>query len=349
MKKEPLDWLHSFTNQSLHLILFMTEQCNFRCIYCYEDFKLGNIQNDVILGVKNLISKRIGGLKHLSISYFGGEPLLNKAGVTDMTQWAQKICSEHGVKYDGNITTNGYSLDEKIFKTLLKGGINSYQVTLDGDKASHDKLRPTLNGKSTFDKIYANLLMMSRSNGQFECLVRLNVSDANFDGVRNFITSYLLKDLKEDRRFKVHFHPIWGRSELTLERNKNLSGLYELLHGGGMDTDMDADLADDSQASGLNNKGRDIEYVCYAAKANSFSIRANGVVQKCTVALNDDVNTIGRLHPDGTMTLDEEKLRKWIFASEKGCPLQALALENLAVPYKDAGKFATLAPELQMK
>src|ERR1700758_3175791 len=107
-KDQPLEWLHGFTNSSLHLVLFMTEQCNFRCVYCYEDFKLGNIQDEVVTGVKNLLLKRIPEIKHLAISYFGGEPLLNKAGVLDMTTWAKELCDKHSVKYTGNITTNGY-------------------------------------------------------------------------------------------------------------------------------------------------------------------------------------------------------------------------------------------------
>lgn len=344
-KDQPLDWLHAFTNSSLHLILFMTEQCNFRCVYCYEDFKLGNIQDEVVTGVKNLISKRIPEIQHLAISYFGGEPLMNKTGVLDMTTWAKELCDEHNVIYHGNITTNGYSLDKKTFENIFNGGISEYQITIDGDKVSHDKLRPTINGKTTFDKIVKNIKMMAESTYNFECIVRLNVSDSNFEGVKSFLKNEASSIFLNDKRFKIHFHPIWGKPELILTQEHQLDELNEMVDSIGLTHTDESGLTilDDSDTENISNaatkKGREADYVCYASKANSFSIRANGQIQKCTVALKDDINNLGKLNSDGTMTLDHEKLAKWVFSKEKGCPLQALALEKLAVPYEDAGKF----------
>ena len=59
----------------LHLILLPTEACNFRCTYCYEDFRLGRMSEDVVRGVEALLSRRAEGLARLEISWFGGEPL----------------------------------------------------------------------------------------------------------------------------------------------------------------------------------------------------------------------------------------------------------------------------------
>ena len=54
------------------LTLMPTEQCNFRCTYCYEDFSIGKMKEDVIRGIKNLLKQRIPTLKYLNISWFGG-------------------------------------------------------------------------------------------------------------------------------------------------------------------------------------------------------------------------------------------------------------------------------------
>ncbi|MFF7227918.1 hypothetical protein [Streptomyces sioyaensis] len=51
---------------------------------------------------------------------------------------------------------------------------------------------------------------------------------------------------------------------------------------------------------------------CYAARANSLVIRAGGRVGKCTVALTDPANTIGRLRPDGTLRIDNGRLSPWL-------------------------------------
>src|SRR5262249_1496447 len=72
----------------------------------------------------------------------------------------------------------------------------------------------------------------------------------------------------------------------------------------------------------------DNQYVCYASKANSLVIRSNGDIAKCTVALNDPRNTIGRLNEDGTLTINRDALVPWL----RG--LESLDAQVLACPYK---------------
>src|SRR5947209_19415198 len=70
----------------LHLILLPTEQCNFRCTYCYEDFSIGRMNPETIQGVKRLIDRRLEGLGFLSVSWFGGEPLLACDIIEDISE-----------------------------------------------------------------------------------------------------------------------------------------------------------------------------------------------------------------------------------------------------------------------
>ena len=63
-------------NRELHLILLPTEACNFRCVYCYESFRLKRMEPWVVEGIKRLLSRRAPDLRALSISWFGGEPPL---------------------------------------------------------------------------------------------------------------------------------------------------------------------------------------------------------------------------------------------------------------------------------
>lgn len=323
------DWLGGFSNQSLHLILFMTEQCNFRCVYCYEDFKLGNIQEEVINGVKNLVLNRISNLKNLAISFFGGEPLMNSKAVLEISNWAQHLTNQYGVEYKANITTNGYSLHQKLFRKLIAAKVSEFQITLDGDREWHDRTRVSIKQKPTFEIIHRNLLAMSRSDLEFKCLLRLNVADNNLEGVRQFLQRNATV-LGKDSRFPLHFHPIWGMESLKLSRLTEMESLKALAHSLGYAG---------CEPSENSEKGRDKEYVCYAARADSFSIRADGRVQKCTVALNNPLNTIGQICEDGSLKLDQDKFRTWVFAERKDCPLKYLELENLAVAYEGAGKF----------
>ena len=77
-------------------------------------------------------------------------------------------------------------------------------------------------------------------------------------------------------------------------------------------------------------------YVCYAGKANSFVIRADGGVAKCTVALYDERNRVGKLNEDGTIALDRLRLMPWL----KG--LETLDLDTLACPYQTLTRTETV-------
>lgn len=321
-------WLMSFGNTYLRFTIFVTEQCNFRCTYCYEDFKLGKIETDVVEGLKNLILARIPELKVLKLSFFGGEPLMNKPVVLELSRWAQELCQQHNVEYIGDITTNGYALDSDTFAALCDAGVRSYQITLDGEKETHDKLRPTLNGKPTFDKILGNITGMVKSKLQFSCTIRLNVADYNFDSVKSLV-DHQLALFTGDPRFAFHIHPIFGMEDLHLSRHEAVEEFKQYV------SSMGLHYHDGGETSAE-------ELVCYAARADSYVIRADGAVQKCTVALKSDINTIGRLHKDGTLELDQWKLKKWVFAENKMCPVLSLQQEKLLVAYDDAGKYTEI-------
>jgi uncharacterized protein len=84
--------------------------------------------------------------------------------------------------------------------------------------------------------------------------------------------------------------------------------------------------------------GRDVRFshgkICYASIHNSLVIRANGMVGKCTVALKNPANAVGGLLPDGTLRIDNARLRPWLRGWESGdeetlgCPLGGMQDEQ---------------------
>jgi uncharacterized protein len=63
------NWASAWAEDHLHLILMPTEKCNFRCIYCYEDFSIGRMGRPVIEGVKALIRRRLPSLSSIEINW----------------------------------------------------------------------------------------------------------------------------------------------------------------------------------------------------------------------------------------------------------------------------------------
>ncbi len=299
-----------------HLILFPTEKCSFRCKYCYEDFSVGRMAPELVQGVKRLIEKRVQGVKQFEISWFGGEPLLAKDIIFDVQDFVQSIGGNFD--FSANMTTNGFALDVNLAKKLCERGVRTFQISLDGSKEYHDVSRVGKGGFPTFDRIMGNLLALRELDVDFKVLLRLHYHPGNVDGVKQLVRK-LVSDFCADKRFKIHLKSVnnlggpgdtfvvfdhRARERLKLELEALISN-REMLHSGG---------------------GHD--YVCYAARLNSLAIRADGRISKCTVALTDPKNTVGRLDFSGRVSIDKEKLRYWA----RGAELEGSGLDALRCP-----------------
>lgn len=292
----------SLTNKRFKLILFPTEQCNFRCIYCYENYQLPRMSTEIVESIKLFLDKRIPTLKLFELEWFGGEPLLEKKIVVEITNYAKSLCLKYDVEFQAMMTTNGYLLDVETFVRFYQLGIKSYQVTFDGDSETHNKFRLIANSKvGSFDKIWNNLLDIKNCREiDFTMTIRCHLTSINEGSVRS-----LLKRIQEsfslDNRFFIHL--------------KEISAL------GGKDDDKIQHISRDKMliaVDKLKNEFKelsfvDIEkgYVCYASKPNCFLIRADGTIGKCTVALDSEINKVGQLLNDGTIKMDAEKFLSW--------------------------------------
>lgn len=305
----PIRWVSGFDSSSLSLIIFTTEKCNFRCKYCYESFEHGKLTQSALTGINALIEKRAPDLNHLSVSFFGGEPLLNQGAISDIASKAKALAKRHNFSFVGSVTSNGYLLSEKNFIEINELGITNYQITLDGLEEEHNLLRPLSNGKGSFSQIMANIEQMAKSDKEFLLIVRMNYLPTNYTSLKLFLCRY--KHILADSRVKVHFHPVFSSDKfqaLTIPEKKEYSiKLYEEARQLGLAV--------------VESSFNWTDEVCYASKANHWIIRSDGRIQKCTVAVENSINTVGKITEDGSLNLNLNKLKKWIMSSNKKCPL----------------------------
>lgn len=308
-----------YDSQKQHLILMPHEDCNFRCVYCYETFKIKKMRRDVRQGVKNYIRKRARSIRTLGVTWFGGEPLLATDVIEDLSEEILKVCEEHEIYYDASMSTNGYLLTPDVATMLLKARVLTYQITIDGPKHYHDQRRVLKDGGGTYDLIMENLRLLRQRPETFKVLIRVNFDRENLHEMEQHIET-LAAEFAEDRRFSVYFRAVgtWGgpndatlpvcigdegeRQVLTLTSIANRKRLRSV-----------SDLLDALQPSAA---------VCYAAKDNSVIIRADGRLSKCTVALDDERNFVGRITSEGDLVLDEDRFALWVTNDESidtGC------------------------------
>jgi len=296
------DILFEATNPNeLHLIVIPTEKCNFRCKYCYEDHKAPQMTAEVQNSLIRYIGKQLPKLSHFTIHWFGGEPLLGLPVIRRVNGAVleQLRLGRSKAWFRSGITTNGYLLRPELFDELLGLGVVQYQITLDGPKEIHDSTRIRTDGGGSFDQIWSNLLSMHERAEQFDVLLRLHLMNRNIDRVHELI-DILENGLGEDKRFKFFLKPI-----------KNLGGDSSGFCAAERLTDGD-ELAESLQKSLKTSRSFwSPNPICHASKFNSLIIRADGRIAKCTTALNDPINTIGKIREDGCLELDRTKVLKW--------------------------------------
>jgi uncharacterized protein len=304
----------------LELILLASEDCNFRCTYCYEDFKRGTMRPEVRAGVKKLVESRLTGLKSLNVSWFGGEPLYGLEAIEDLAPYFVEVAERHGLDYFSDMTTNAYLLTADVVDRLLAWRITDFQITLDGMPDDHDRHRPARDGSGTFQTIFDNLVRMSERTDDYSVVIRVNFDQENSPGLEKFL-DLLQTKFRDDERFTISFHAVgkWGGSN-----DANLS-----VCGGDESQAIRTKLKAAARTMGLHvtsgwQPGAGVgTAVCYAARPYNFIIGAEGHVMKCTIDLDmKDHNIVGKIGADGALALDTDKMALWTepaFERDSGC------------------------------
>jgi len=311
------DVASAISDEALQLILMPTEQCNFRCIYCYENFRLGAMTPLVVNSVKNLLSSRFDNLTFLVISWFGGEPLLALDVIASVSEHIRSLLYSHpNVHYKASITTNGYLLTPSIFRKLLDWGVFTYQISFDGTKEHHDQKRVLTNGSPTFDRLWKNLTAMKTFSDRFAVTVRLHVDYDNIEQVSDFLGQFM-QDFCGDDRFAIYViklgqYPNSPKKDLNILSSSDCDRVMKDIRRLAMSLHIPIRIPE------RGNHG--FYSTCFAAKLNSFVIRSNGQINKCIVALDNDANHVGTINENGTLILNRMKLLAWARGLSSGLP-----------------------------
>ncbi|GAB6134512.1 radical SAM protein [Thermococcus henrietii] len=181
--------LSKYNPTHMGMFVNMTSRCNLACPYCYQDLrKNSNINLDLTVEnwnkIMKLISKKGDILKKISVVFFGGEPMLNydtlKVAVRDLDS-----LREIDIETSMSIITNG-TLFSKQTGQELAPFINSVQITLDGMRETHDKMRPYPDGRGTFDIILKNILD-NIDQYKKRIILRSNINESNIASVKSLL------------------------------------------------------------------------------------------------------------------------------------------------------------------
>lgn len=196
----------------LRVTVLTTLQCNFSCDYCIQgdhgDYNkhAAKMNLETAARVADWAESRLDelGSGKFALTFFGGEPLLNLPVLFYLSERLHATCEARGVTMLINIITNGLLLAPEIVDRLVPLGLNGVKVTLDGDRDTHNRMRPLRGGQGTFDRIIQNVRSIA---GKCQISIGGNFDESSFDSYPALL-DFLREQEFADKIAKVAFKPI---------------------------------------------------------------------------------------------------------------------------------------------
>lgn len=186
-------------NPNFHIkamCLHVSHDCNLRCKYCFAsqgDFKGQRILMDELIGKKSLdfLLENSGNRVNLEVDFFGGEPLMNFELVKKLVSYGRQKEKQYNKHFRFTMTTNGVLLNDEIIEFLNKE-MDNVVLSLDGRKEINDEMRPTINGRGSYEQIIPKFKKLVESRGTKDYFIRGTFTNHNLDFSKDVL---LYKDL----------------------------------------------------------------------------------------------------------------------------------------------------------
>ena len=167
------------------LCLHIAHDCNLACQYCFAEegeyhgrralmsFEVGKKALDFLVA-------NSGNRRNLEVDFFGGEPLMNWDVVKQLVEYGRSLEEPNNKKFRFTLTTNGILLNDEV-EEFCNREMSNVVLSLDGRREINDKMRPSRNGKSSYDVIVPKFQKLAESRNQMNYYVRGTFTRNNLD------------------------------------------------------------------------------------------------------------------------------------------------------------------------
>jgi uncharacterized protein len=159
------------------LVLNVTNKCNLACTYCYEfgedkladalrkngDARRSRMSSETARTSIDFLFENSAGRDEVSVTFFGGETLLNFDVIRDAVLYAEERAIECGKRLSFALTTNATLLTDEIIDFLVahRFGVN---VSIDGGAEDQDRHRTFKSGKGSYEEIAPRIRSLIKAN-----------------------------------------------------------------------------------------------------------------------------------------------------------------------------------------
>jgi len=188
----------------LSVSLQVTRECNLKCVYCSE---VGEIPTPSLENIRVMVSN-LKGVKRIILT--GGEPLIRR-DIFQITDYVKNMGFEVI-----SIATNGVLISSYIAKKL-KSNINYFDVTIDGTRKIHNKIR------GCYDEIINGICILRNFGIPFSIVTVLY--DEN---VQNILYMCQIADVLGARKLKILTPINKGRGKDIINRSLTSKQLLDV-------------------------------------------------------------------------------------------------------------------------
>ena len=288
----------TFSSRVLKIVIYPTQDCNLKCWYCYENHVAhtkmdDSVKNKIILFVRKELEKN--AFDDIFVTFFGGEPLMYFDEIAYPVCTRVKDMVEAKKKgFSCFFVTNGSLINEKMLPKL-KVIKPRFQITIDGDKAKHDKVRIWKRGNQpTFDHIIwaVHKLTSEIITDDFFLTLRINYDNQTLLGTQEILEK--IKDINPRKLF-IHFERVW-QTEGGEEQTEVLKRTMLSFIKAGFFVDQGAFHGH--------------PYSCPSDMVNSIIINYDGTIHKCNGRTLTNGTRYGEILDDGSLKVDENMMAK---------------------------------------
>ncbi|NOZ46492.1 MAG: radical SAM protein [Chlorobi bacterium] len=249
-----------------------TLRCNLNCLHCGSDCKINTSVKDMpkedFLKAIEQVMPIVNPNKTL-IVFTGGEPLVRK----DIEEVGIELYRKG---FPWGIVTNGMLLNKNRLNQLLKAGLRSLTISLDGMKDSHNWLR---GNKNSYNNAISALEMLPAiTNLKYDVVTCINQRNINeLSTIRDLL---IQKSVKEWRIFTIF--PI-GRAKNYKELQLNsiqFNSLFEFIKRTRKEKNIRLNYGCEGFLGIYEGEVRDNFFFCRSG-INVGSILANGSISAC--------------------------------------------------------------------
>ncbi|WP_305767437.1 thioether cross-link-forming SCIFF peptide maturase [Candidatus Epulonipiscium viviparus] len=173
------------------LCLHVAHDCNLGCKYCFAGEgeyhgPRGLMSVEVGKRAIDFLIESSGVRTNLEVDFFGGEPLMNFKVVRELVDYANSRAEQTNKKFRFTLTTNGVLLNDQIID-FLNEYMDNVVLSLDGRPEINDQMRPTANGKGSYDIILPKFKKLVEKRGGKKYYIRGTFTHKNLDFAKDVL------------------------------------------------------------------------------------------------------------------------------------------------------------------